>query len=210
MGYRLAHSLTSWSGWFRNANHSEYRSQWILYGLWCFGSCIQHFRQVIHRANCSLSFYPLKFWPSNYSYTNVYRSCVASKRSVTHPLLSLLPFSVTVLLQYAWLLAPNCPIRDSPLFVPFLCAWGLQFAHQVGRIVLAHVTSSPFPYWNWLWVWFALGALDANLPYINMWVYSRVLAAIFLIWSFFLWNQETLSFKCLTSVPVHSFMLPLE
>lgn len=102
------------------------------------------------------------------SYSNVYRSCNASKRSVLRPLLSLFPFSVTVLLQYAWLLAPNCPIRDSPLLVPFLCAWGLQFAHQVGRMILAHVTSSPFPYWNWLWLWFALGALDANLPYINM------------------------------------------
>ena len=99
-----------------------------------------------------------------FSYTNVYHACRAAHKSVLHPLLFLLPFPTTVLLQAFWLLAPGSPIVHSSLFVPFLCAWGLQFAHQVGRVILAHVTGSQFPYWNWLWVWFAVGAIDANAP----------------------------------------------
>ncbi|KAJ4000283.1 choline ethanolaminephosphotransferase [Lentinula boryana] len=55
-------------------------------------------------------------------------------------------------------------ILCSSLFVPFLCAWGLQFAHQVGRMILAHLTKGSFPLWDWLWVMSVVGAIDANLP----------------------------------------------
>lgn len=88
-------------------------------------------------------------------------------RFTTYPLLLLLPFLFTVLVQVAWLSHPeynNSYILHSAAFVPFLCAWGLQFAHQVGRMILAHVTSTPFPVWDWIWVWSALAALDANIP----------------------------------------------
>ncbi|GAW04636.1 choline ethanolaminephosphotransferase [Lentinula edodes] len=69
-------------------------------------------------------------------------------------------------------LPPNSPtpspelstIRNSALFIPFLCAWGLQFAHQVGRMILAHLTKTSFPVWDWLWVLSLVGAVDANLP----------------------------------------------
>ncbi|KAJ4463275.1 hypothetical protein C8J55DRAFT_539112 [Lentinula edodes] len=55
-------------------------------------------------------------------------------------------------------------IRNSALFIPFLCAWGLQFAHQVGRMILAHLTKMSFPVWDWLWLLSLVGAVDANLP----------------------------------------------
>ncbi|KAJ4478390.1 Choline/ethanolaminephosphotransferase [Lentinula aciculospora] len=59
-------------------------------------------------------------------------------------------------------------ILNSPLFIPFLCAWGFQFAHQVGRMILSHLTksSSSFPFWDWLWVLSIVGAVDANLTWI--------------------------------------------
>jgi len=101
------------------------------------------------------------------SYTNVYRSRLAAGKSPHTPLLYLLPFPVTVALQILWLSAPSfahSSIVHSSLFVPFLCAWGLQFAHQVGRMILAHITSTPLPWWNWLWVFSLVGALDANAP----------------------------------------------
>ena len=88
-------------------------------------------------------------------------------RFTTYPLLLLLPFLFTVLVQVAWLSHPefnNSYILHSAAFVPFLCAWGLQFAHQVGRMILAHVTSTPFPVWDWIWVWSSLAAFDANMP----------------------------------------------
>ncbi|KAF6753170.1 cholinephosphotransferase [Ephemerocybe angulata] len=83
------------------------------------------------------------------------------------PLLLLLPFVVSTAIQVAWLSHPEFNhswILHSASFVPFMCAWGLQFAHQVGRMILAHVTGTGFPVWDWVWVWSLLGAVDANLP----------------------------------------------
>ncbi|KAK7695143.1 hypothetical protein QCA50_002333 [Cerrena zonata] len=101
------------------------------------------------------------------SYINVYKARAAAKESVLSPLLYLLPFPMTVALQVAWLSSPSFSrsfIINSPLFMPFLCAWGLQFAHQVGRMILAHVSKQPFPWWDWMWIWSVVGALDANMP----------------------------------------------
>ncbi|GLB43667.1 putative CDP-alcohol phosphatidyltransferase class-I family protein [Lyophyllum shimeji] len=103
------------------------------------------------------------------SYSNVRFAMKLAGKPRIRPLVLLLPFVVAASLQISWLAAPtyhNNDIIHSPNFVPFLCAWGLQFAHQVGRMILAHVTNTPFPCWDWLWVWSAVGALDANLPHI--------------------------------------------
>lgn len=107
-----------------------------------------------------------KRFPYN-SYLNVWRATHAQKKSALRPLLHLLPFLFPTLLQIAWLSHPqyhSSYIMKSAAFIPFLCAWGLQFAHQVGRMILAHVTNTPFPVWDWIWVWNFLGALDANMP----------------------------------------------
>ncbi|KAF8185705.1 cholinephosphotransferase [Pholiota molesta] len=106
-----------------------------------------------------------------YSYLNVLKATRAAKTSSLRPLLLLLPFLVSAALQVAWLSHPrynNSYIIGSAAFVPFLCAWGLQFAHMVGRMILAHVTKGPFPMWDWVWLWSVAGALDANLPAFGM------------------------------------------
>ncbi|KAL5536111.1 hypothetical protein ACEPAF_4216 [Sanghuangporus sanghuang] len=129
------------------------------------------------------------------SFANVQRHVLASpasssngassfKRATIRPFLRLLPFPIAVALQVFWLSAPlpqaaasaNAqpgsaePIMNSPLLVPFLLAWGLQFAHQVGRMILAHLTKrKDMPFWEWLWIWTALMGLDAN----SQWVFGR-------------------------------------
>ncbi|KAJ3859246.1 Choline/ethanolaminephosphotransferase [Lentinula novae-zelandiae] len=98
------------------------------------------------------------------SYANVRTAMRASGKSTTKPLLLLLPFLFSAGIQVAWLNRGLFTIRNSALFIPFLCAWGLQFAHQVGRMILAHLTKTSFPVWDWLWVTSLIGAVDANLP----------------------------------------------
>jgi ethanolaminephosphotransferase len=103
------------------------------------------------------------------SYTNVFKARRTSQKSVVKPLLYLLPFPASVLVQVAWLNQPslrNSDIINSPAFVPFLCAWGLQFAHVVGRMIIAHVTSQPFPVWDPMYIWSIIGAIDANMPFL--------------------------------------------
>jgi ethanolaminephosphotransferase len=115
-----------------------------------------------------LSFHGLVFSPlSLASYINVFKARRASGGPVIKPLLYLLPFPATVLLHVAWLNHPflrNSDIMNSPAFVPFLCAWGLEFAHVVGRMIIAHVTSQPFPVWDSMYIWSIVGAIDANMP----------------------------------------------
>ncbi|KAJ8085164.1 hypothetical protein PM082_003949 [Marasmius tenuissimus] len=101
------------------------------------------------------------------SYHNVRVACRKAGKSVLSPLTGLIPFFFSAAIQIAWLSHPrleHSAILYSPLFIPFLCAWGLQFAHTVGRMILAHVTSMPFPMWNWMWIWSIIGAVDVNLP----------------------------------------------
>lgn len=91
----------------------------------------------------------------------------ATGRSTLKPLVHLLPFVVSAALQVLWLLHPSfyhSNIVHSPLFLPFMCAWGLQFAHHVGRMILSHVTKTPFPWWSSMWVWNAIAVIDAHLP----------------------------------------------
>lgn len=101
------------------------------------------------------------------SYMNVRRATLSTGKSALRPLLFLLPFPTAALIQVIWLAQPtynDSAIINSSTFIPHLCAWGLQFAHQVGRMILAHVTSTPFPWWDWMWIWSIIGAVDANLP----------------------------------------------
>lgn len=99
------------------------------------------------------------------SYSNVRAAQHAKKKRTFTPILRLLPFVLSAALQIMWLSHPewmHSAIIESNLFVPFLCAWGLQFAHMVGRMIIAHVTSTRFPLWDWMWIWSLIGAADAN------------------------------------------------
>lgn len=101
------------------------------------------------------------------SYFNVFKARLGDHQNPFRPLLHLLPFPISAAIQVWWLRSPSwsqSAIINSPLFVPFLCAWGLQFSHQVGRMILAHVTKQPFPWGDAMWLWSLLGAVDANLP----------------------------------------------
>lgn len=101
------------------------------------------------------------------SWRNLRVATHAKNKSSFRPVLLLIPFVFSATIQVLWLSHPewtHSAIIDSTLLVPFLLAWGLQFAHMVGRIILAHVTSTPFPIVDWMWIWSLIGAVDANVP----------------------------------------------
>ena len=104
------------------------------------------------------------------SYINVFKHRLSTKQSPFKPLLFLLPFPVSVATEVFWLGAPSfkdSAILHSPLLIPFMCSWGLQFAHQVSRMILAHVTRSASMPWAegaGLWLVTLAGGLDAQMP----------------------------------------------
>ncbi|KAF8553803.1 Choline/ethanolaminephosphotransferase [Imleria badia] len=101
------------------------------------------------------------------SYRNVYKAMRATGRSHLRPLVFILPFVLSAVLQVLWLLHPSIHhsnIVHSSLFLPVMGAWGLQFAHHAARVILSRVTKTPFPWWNSMWIWNAIAVLDAHLP----------------------------------------------
>ncbi|KAF8621745.1 hypothetical protein AX15_007539 [Amanita polypyramis BW_CC] len=116
------------------------------------------------------------------SYHNVRKSMRVSAshvKSSFHPLILLLPFLFPPFVHVLWLAQTSLSqsqspfntntdilpsLLHSPLFLPFMCAWGLQFAHQVGRMILSHVVKMPFPMWDNVWLVGLVGAVDACLP----------------------------------------------
>lgn len=98
---------------------------------------------------------------------NVCKAQAELKRDPFPALLLLTPCPLAAIIDIIWLSAPTFAgvrILESTLFLPFMGAWGLQFAHQVSRMILAHVTKQPFPWWDSMWLWSVIGAFDANLP----------------------------------------------
>lgn len=90
------------------------------------------------------------------------------------PIVRLLPLPISCALNLLWLSYPtynDSKIIHSSIFVPFILAWGLQFAHQVGLMILAHVTSQRFPLFDAMWLWTGLLAADLNAEWLfDKWV----------------------------------------
>jgi len=99
------------------------------------------------------------------SYANVLQEQRKRKSSLSAPLFRLTPFLISASLHLLWLSAPSIErsfIVHSPLLLPCMISWGLQFAHQVGRLILAHVTNQPYPFWDPIWIWMAVAAVDIH------------------------------------------------
>lgn len=107
---------------------------------------------------------------------NAYYNVIAARhkagKPVWTPLLGLLPFGGHTLILCAWLHAERFDgvsiVHDARL-LPFLGYWGMAAAYQVSQLILAHVTKSPFPYWNGMMVYSLCAAIDANAQWLFGW-----------------------------------------
>ncbi|KAF8333083.1 uncharacterized protein EI90DRAFT_3145274 [Cantharellus anzutake] len=98
------------------------------------------------------------------SYRNVYKSLKRGNSGLM-PILRLLPFASVPLVG-----SPGKSIVRSGYMMPYLCVWGLEFAHLVngltfaigGKVITAHITKTSFPFWNWDWLWIAIIATDGH------------------------------------------------
>ncbi|KAL7420627.1 hypothetical protein Q5752_004578 [Cryptotrichosporon argae] len=125
------------------------------------------------------------------SYYNVVAARRKAGKPLGPPLLGFLPFVLHTLILVSWLHAPaggGVEIVHDARFLPFLGYWGMSVAYQVSQLILAHVTKSPFPYWNGMMVYSLFGAVDANAqwlfghePYLQS---SPVAAGVFIKMSF--------------------------
>lgn len=98
---------------------------------------------------------------------NVYASLPPAKRtplSLIKPLSRSAPYVLHTTAMVLWLYAFPRELLHTTLLIPFMCFWGVAFAHHVQLLILSHLTASPFPAW-WkhpLLVVSMLGSADAN------------------------------------------------
>lgn len=124
------------------------------------------------------------------SYYNVIAARRKAGKPIITPLFGLLPFGVHTAILVAWLHSYRGGVElvhDARL-LPFLLYWGMAAAYQVSQLILAHVTKSPFPYWNGMMVYSLFGAIDANAQWLfgrEPLVQSSPIAATVFIWMSF-------------------------
>lgn len=103
------------------------------------------------------------------AYYNVIKARHKANKPIVSPLFGLLPFGAHTLILCAWLHAERFDgvsiVHDARL-LPFLGYWGMAAAYQVSQLILAHVTKSPFPFWNGMMVYSLAAAIDANTQWL--------------------------------------------
>lgn len=94
---------------------------------------------------------------------------IKARRSKNLPVLpalaGLLPFISLCVMVPSWLALRPVILREH--LIPFIFFLGACFAYQVGLMITAHLTKSPFPHFNILLVPIAAGLLDAAGPTIK-------------------------------------------
>jgi len=96
---------------------------------------------------------------------NVTRARRSKNLPVAPALLGLAPFFTTWLAIPLWLSLRLEILHEHIL--PFIFFIGASFAYQVGLIITAHLTKSPFPYFNVLSLPILAGTLDALGPFLQ-------------------------------------------
>jgi ethanolaminephosphotransferase len=84
---------------------------------------------------------------------------------ITPALAGLVPFFATWFAIQIWLFLRPEIVRSHIL--PFAFFVGASFAYQVGLVITAHLTKSPFPYFNILLIPILAGTLDALGPFLR-------------------------------------------
>ena len=112
----------------------------------------------------------------------------------------------------AWLGSPYSIVLKDNHLVLFCVTQSFVFGRMTTKIILAHLTRQPFPYWTTLIVPLVLGAIFANAPIIGtsalspalelayLWAYLCLALVVYFRWAFLVINAicKYLRINCLT------------
>lgn len=110
------------------------------------------------------------------------------------------PMSVFSLTIVAWLGSPYCTLLEGNHLILFCCTMSFVFGRLTTKMILAHLTRQPFPYWTAMLWPLVGGAVLANLPRIGfpalsanlelwyLWAYFFFAAILYFRWAFVVTN----------------------
>lgn len=96
---------------------------------------------------------------------NVVRVRRSKNLAVIPAFAGLLPFISLCVMVPSWLALRPVILREH--LIPFIFFLGATFAYQVGLMITAHLTKSPFPHFNILLLPIAAGLIDAAGPFVK-------------------------------------------
>ncbi|KAI9591533.1 CDP-alcohol phosphatidyltransferase-domain-containing protein [Syncephalis fuscata] len=94
----------------------------------------------------------------------VYNACRRKGTSFTAALAELVPMAVYLVAVISWVLSPYSSILPDGHLSIFIIAVGLVFGRVATKIILAHLTRMPFPWFTVMMIPMAGGSLLVNAP----------------------------------------------
>lgn len=73
-----------------------------------------------------------------------------------------------------WLYSPFSHVLSENRLVLFCLTLSFVFGRMTTKIILAHLTKQPFPYWTVLLTPLMIGAVLANLPYLGLYAFKSL------------------------------------
>ncbi|KAF9972332.1 hypothetical protein BGZ73_004569 [Actinomortierella ambigua] len=147
---------------------------------------------------------------------SVYKACKQQNKSVIAAYSELLPISLFLVSAYAWLSSPYSSVFSDQHFILFAVTVGIVFGRMATKIILAHVTKMPFPYFTVQLIPLVVGAFLTNVPvifgwepilssqgeYYYLWAYFIFVAIAYVQWALLVIDRfcTYLGIKCL-SIP---------
>jgi ethanolaminephosphotransferase len=99
---------------------------------------------------------------------NVHKARRAQNLPTLPLLLEWIPIIVFTLSSMAWLGSPHSALLKDNHLVLFCITMSLVFGRMTTKIILAHLTHQPFPYWTVMLVPLVGGAILTNLPILGI------------------------------------------
>ncbi|KAM0485164.1 hypothetical protein ACHAPX_001145 [Trichoderma viride] len=115
---------------------------------------------------------------------NVARARQAKNLPVLPVFLEWIPMAVFTVCTGAWVFSPYSSLMKDNHLVLFCCTMSLVFGRLTTKIILAHLTRQPFPYWTVMLTPLVGGAVLGNLPRIGFPQITPQLE-LFYMWGYF-------------------------
>lgn len=112
-----------------------------------------------------------------------------ARRSRSQPVLPVflewIPMAVYTLGIGLWLYSPHSTLMRENHLVLFCLTMSFVFGRLTTKMILAHLTRQPFPYWTVMLVPLVGGAILANLPYVGLPAVFNETTELYYLWSYF-------------------------
>ncbi|KAF2719961.1 Choline/ethanolaminephosphotransferase [Polychaeton citri CBS 116435] len=143
---------------------------------------------------------------------NVAEARRENDKSIFEPFLQWTPMLVFVGSLMAWLGSPHSHLLPDNHLILLCLTLSFVFGRMTTKIILAHLTRQPFPWWTTLMLPLVGGAILVNMPYLGLpaasadleyfylWGYFFLALLVYFRWAFLVVNAicDYLGIQCLT------------